>query len=85
MSEGEKIEIEPILLNNAFSMYTIWEYWNIFAKQRLDIVNKSLRISSHFDTENYTWRLDIVWSFFLVWFFFGNLSQNIYFKTFKTI
>ena len=36
--------------------------------------SKSLSISSHFDTENYTWRLNIVFLFE----FLGNLSQNIY-------
>ena len=37
-----------------------------FAAQRLDIVEKSLWISCHFDTEYYTWRLDIVQKNFCV-------------------
>ena len=40
-------------------MDTVWKYWNILL-QRLDIILKSLCISSYFDTENNTWRLDIV-------------------------
>ena len=52
-----------------------------FATQRLDIVQKLLWISCHFDKENYTWRLDMV--------SLSNclkiLSQNIYYKIFKTI
>ena len=40
-------------------LYTIWKYWNILP-ERLDIVKKYLWISSHFDTESFTWKLDIV-------------------------
>ena len=52
-------------------MYTIWKYWKILLEM-LDIVQKSLWISSHFETENYTWRLNI-----------GFLSE--FFETFVSI
>ena len=58
-------------------MYTIWEYWNILALEvlceylvilALDIVQKSLWISSHFD---------IVSSFSLALFFVTNVPKYI--------
>ena len=52
-----------------------------FGIQRFDIAQKSLWISCHLSTENYTWRLDIVQNNFVVWY----LSQNIYYKIFKAI
>ena len=59
MSEGNKKRNRTNFYGVMLLMYTIWKYWNIVL-QRLDIVQKSLWISSHFDRENYTRRLDIV-------------------------
>ena len=57
MSEDEEKEIEPIFYWVILLMHAIWKYWKILA---LDIFASSLWTSCHFDTENYTWRLDIV-------------------------
>ena len=55
-------------------MYSIWRHWNILL-QGLHKVQKSLWISSHFETENYAWRLDIV--------FFSDILRNIVQKLLK--
>ena len=62
-------------------MYTIRNYWNILS---IDIVQKFLCIPSHFDTENYTWRFDIV--FFADFFktFFPKIYIRKYLKQFST-
>ena len=46
MYEADKKKTQ-FLLSNDFSVYTIWVYWNNLP---LDIVQKSLWISSHFDS-----------------------------------
>ena len=52
-----------------------------FDTQRFDIVQKSLWISSNFDTENCTWRLTIVQNFscliFLGHFFPKYILENL--------
>ena len=55
MSEDEKKN--QFLLSNAFNVYNMEV--NILLL-RLDIFQKSLWISSHFDTKNYIGRLDLV-------------------------
>ena len=69
------------------SMYTIWEYWDVLPP---DIVQKSLWISCHFDTQwldivkKSLWiasHFEIVQIFFLPYFFWINALKYI----FKTI
>ena len=71
------------LLSNAFNASAVYniELLEPFLvenyAQRLDIVQKPLWISCHFDTKNYAWRFDIVQNFscMILW---DILSQNIY-------
>ena len=58
------------LFGLSFLLFNVFNVYNL----RLDIVQKSLWISSHCDRENHTWRLDIV---FLSDFFGTNVSKHI--------
>ena len=55
-------------------MYSIWRHSNILL-QGLHKVQKSLWITSHFETDNYAWRLDIV--------FFSDILRYIVQKLLK--
>ena len=68
-------EIEQFLLSNTFSVYTILVL-KCFVTERLDMVQKSLWISSHFYTENYIWRPDMVQKCF-AWFLWTNVPKYI--------
>ena len=58
-------------------MFPIWKYWSILLQRP----QKSSWISTHFNTENYTWWFDIVSCLMFLRHFF----QNTYWKIFKTI
>ena len=74
----KKKEIEPIFTEQCFQNVSVvynMEVLKHFATQRLSIVQTSLRISSDFDIENYTWWLFVVQNFSCL-IFLGNFVQN---------
>ena len=66
-----------VMLLVCISSIQFGTFWYKNYTQGIYIVQKSLWISSHFGTESYTWRLDIVQNFSCL-IFRHILSQNIY-------